>query len=95
MWAITRTGMCWAYSTAASTTSLPSSEDSSEWQNSRVAGSSRSIAFGAKAGSSRRRASWWNGGSDEIGGDTPCGAVSNGGRWLPITTMRDEKRSVS
>ena len=53
------------------------------------------MACGANGGSSSRRASWWNGGSDEIGGETPTGATSWAGRVLLITTERDEKRSVS
>ena len=54
-----------------------------------------SIAWGEKTGSSIRRASWWNGGSDEIGGAMPAGASSIGGRNSLTTTLRDVKRSVS
>jgi hypothetical protein len=41
------------------------------------------------------RASWWNGGSEEIGGEPPTGATSRGGRKLLTMIDRDEKRSVS
>ena len=47
-----------------------------------------------KAGSSNRRAPWWNGGSDEMGGAMPCGAGIIG-RWLVTKTLRDVKCSVS
>jgi len=47
------------------------------------------------AGSSSLRASWWNGGSDEIGGEPPIGASSRGGRKLLRMIDREEKRSVS
>ena len=57
-------------------------------------GSSFSTALGEKAGNSRRRASWWNGGSEEIGGATPCGAGIIG-RPSVTTTLWDVKWSVS
>ncbi len=60
----------------------------------RVDGSSASMACGAKAGSSRRRAPWWNGGSDEIGGATPRGAGAIG-RPSFTMTFREVKCSVS
>ena len=53
------------------------------------------MACGEKIGSSIRRASWWYGGSDEIGGAMPAGASSIGGRNSLTTTLRDVKRSVS
>ncbi len=79
MSAITRTGMCCAYRSAASTMSAPETpsalparpaqiSSSSSRQLSRAAGSHLSISLGANAGSSRRRAPAWNGGSDVIGG---------------------------
>ena len=37
-------------------------------------GSSAAIGFGANAGSRIRRACWWNGGSEVIGGAMPIGA---------------------
>jgi len=87
--------MCWAYSTAASTSRRSPKASISSWQYARVAGSRVSTAFLVKAGSSNRRASWWNGGSDEIGGDVPTGARSSDGRTLLMTTEREEKESVS
>ncbi len=63
--------------------------------SSRVAGSMAAMAFGANAGRSRRRASWWKGGSEEMGGEMPCGAISLGGRLLPRMTLREVKCSVS
>ena len=53
------------------------------------------MAWGEKAGSRRRRAGLWNGGSDEMGGAMPAGASSSGGRNGDITTLRDVNRSVS
>jgi hypothetical protein len=47
------------------------------------------------AGSSSLRASWWKGGSEEIGGVPPTGASSRGGRTLLTMIAREEKRSVS
>ena len=38
-----------------------------------------SIIFGANAGSNKRRASLWNGGSEEIGGTGPIGAPMRSG----------------
>ena len=77
MLAMTRTGMCWAYSSAASTTSLPSQlVDQLLGSTPRVDGSSLAMAWGEKIGSSMRRASWWYGGSEEIGGAMPAGASS-------------------
>ena len=67
----------------------------SEWQNALVAGSCLATALLVNAGSSSLRASWWNGGSEEIGGEPPTGASSAGGRKLPMMIDRDEKRSVS
>ena len=52
------------------------------------------MAWGEKAGSNRRRAPWWKGGSDEMGGAMPMGARS-GGRYSVTTTLRDVKCSVS
>ncbi len=57
-------------------------------------GSSGAIAFGVNSGSSSRRAPWWKGGSDEIGGAIPTGAMSPGRD--PVTMIeREEKCSVS
>ncbi len=95
MVAMTRTGMCWAYSSAASTTSRSPIPAMSSLQYARVEASSFSIAWGANAGSSRRRAPWWNGGSDVMGGAIPAGAISMGGRNGDMTTLRDVNRSVS
>src|SRR5580692_1643603 len=53
------------------------------------------MAVLVQAGSRSLRASWWNGGSEEIGGVPPTGARSSGGRKLLITIAREEKRSVS
>ena len=41
----------------------------SEWQNALVAGSCLATSFLVNAASSSLRASWWNGGSEEIGGE--------------------------
>jgi hypothetical protein len=95
MSAITRTGMCWAYSVAASTTSRPAKASISEWQNARVAGSCLLMADLVNGGSSSLRASWWNGGSEEMGGEPPMGASSSGGRKLLMMIDREENRSVS
>ncbi len=67
----------------------------SAWQNARVDGSCFATAVLVKAGSSSLRASWWNGGSDEIGGEPPIGAISRGGRKLLMMIDREEKWSVS
>ena len=95
MSAMTRIGICCAYSAAASTTSRPSKESMSEWQNALVGASRVLTAVFVKAGSSSLRASWWNGGSEVIGGEPPIGASSRGGRKLPMMIDRDEKCSVS
>ena len=65
------------------------------WQNARVADSCRLIAVLVNAPSSSLRACWWNGGSEEIGGEPPIGAMSAGGRKLPMMIDREENRSVS
>ena len=52
---MTRTGMCWAYSTAASKLARPSVAASSSRHSSRVNGSRAAIGLGVKAGSSIRR----------------------------------------
>jgi len=67
----------------------------SEWQNTRVAGSCLPTAVLVNAGRSSLRASWWNGGSEEIGGEPPTSANSRGGRKLLRMIDREEKRSVS
>ena len=67
----------------------------SEWHSALVAGSRLLTAVLVNAGSSSLRASWWNGGSEVIGGEPPTGARSRGGRKLPMMTDRDEKCSVS
>src|SRR5215469_3066701 len=67
----------------------------SEWQKDRVAGSCLLTSVLVNAGSNSLRASWWNGGSEEIGGTPPIGAISRGGRKLPMTIDREEKCSVS
>ena len=67
----------------------------SEWHSSAVAGSCLLTAVLVNPGSSSLRASWWNGGSEVIGGEPPAGARSRGGRKLPAMTAREEKRSVS
>ena len=74
--------MCCAYSQAASTTSRSLNSSMREWQNARVAGSWRVTAVLVNAGSSSLRASWWNGGSEVMGGAVPAGARSGGGRKL-------------
>src|SRR4051794_15066605 len=53
------------------------------------------MACGEKMGRSIRRASLWEGGSDEIGGARPAGASSPGGRNSLTTTLREVKRPVS
>ena len=70
MSAITRTGMCWAYSVAASTSSRPFSLMAAIRSRhvSRALGSQLSIAFGEKNSSRNFRAIAWNGGSEVIGG---------------------------
>src|SRR5215472_1987180 len=67
----------------------------SEWQKDRVAGSCLLTSVLVNAGSSSLRASWWNGGSEEIGGAPPIGAISRGGRKLLMMIAREENRSVS
>ena len=67
----------------------------SSWQNARVAGSCRLIAVLVNAPSSSLRACWWKGGSEEMGGEPPIGAMSRGGRKLPMMIAREENRSVS
>jgi hypothetical protein len=52
-------------------------------------------AWGEKAGSNMRRAPWWKGGSEVMGGATPAGAISRGARKFETTTLRDVNRSVS
>jgi len=97
MRAITRSGMSCAYSTAASNSFLPAIASSSSLHNARVYGSMPLMIFGPNAGNSRRRASWWNGGSEVMGGAIPIGAgrSSSFGRSSLITTERDVKCSVS
>jgi hypothetical protein len=53
--------------------------------------------LGENAGSSNRRACWWNGGSDVMGGAMPIGAggASSPGRRSLTMTLRDVKCSVS
>ena len=94
---MTRTGMCWAYSVAASKLAWPSVAASSSRHSSRVNGSSGAICLGAKAGSSIPRAMAWKGGSEVIGGDSPMGAgrSSGPGRSSLTTTEREVKCSVS
>src|ERR1700729_3105140 len=79
MSAITRIGMCWAYSLAASMTARSPNASMREWQNALVAGSCLATAALVNAGSSSLRASWWNGGAEEIGGAPPPRAPSAGG----------------
>src|SRR5438270_12757035 len=67
----------------------------SEWQKARVAGSNFATLVLGTAGSSSLRASWWNGGSEEIGGAVPIGSISFGGRKLLMMIDRDVKFSVS
>ena len=76
MWAMTRTGMCCAYSSAASTSVRPDATMSSisSRQKARVGSSSGLIAFGENAGSRMRRACSWKGGSEVMGGAKPTGA---------------------
>ncbi len=52
------------------------------------------MARGANAGRSSRRAPWWNGGSDEIGGAMPTRRRASGRMWV-TTTLREVKCSVS
>ena len=94
---MTRTGMCRAYSVAASKLARPSVSASSSRHRSRVKGSMAAIALGPKAGSSIPRAMAWNGGSEVIGGDSPMGAgrSSGPGRSSLTTTEREVKCSVS
>ena len=70
---------------------MPSSRSRHSW---RVAGSRSWIGRGANAGSSRRRAKAWNGGSDVMGGAPPMGAGSSGFS-SDTTTPWLEKCSVS
>ena len=63
----------------------------SEWHSSIVAGSCLLTAVFVNAGSSSLRASWWNGGSEVIGGEPPAGARSRGGRKLVTRIAREEK----
>src|SRR3954469_14144951 len=95
MSAMTRIGMCWAYSAAASTTSRPAKPSINDSQNARVASSWRPTALLVNAGRRSLRASWWNGGSEEIGGVPPTGAMSRGGRKLLMMMAREENESVS
>ena len=98
MRAITLTGMLCAYWIAASTTvSLGVTSpmrSSSSLQSTRTSASHGSIAFGENAGSSSRRAIWWNGGSLVMGGAGPTGAGMIG-RVVDTMTPRLVKWSVS
>ena len=94
---MTRSGMCWEYSTAASISSRPATASSSSLQSCRVNGSSAAMGLGANAGSNSRRARAWKGGSDVIGGARPIGAggSSGPGRTSLTTTERELKCSGS
>jgi hypothetical protein len=94
---MTRTGMCWAYSMAASKLARPAVASSSSRHSSRVNGSRASMVLGAKAGSSILRTMAWKGGSEVMGGASPMGAgrSSGPGRRSLTTTERDVKFSVS
>ena len=98
MRAITLTGMCWAYCSAASTTVTPGSMSpiaSRRCRHSvRISGSHGSICRGANGGSSSRRAKAWNGGSLVIGGAPPIGGSASIVDVL-TTTARLVKWSVS
>src|ERR1700740_970710 len=95
MSAMTRIGMCCAYSIAASTTSRPPNASISPWQNLLVPGSCLAISDLVNAGSRSLRASWWKGGSEEIGGEPPIGADSRGGRKVLRMIDRGGNRAVS
>src|SRR3954470_21557358 len=71
MWAMTRTGMCCEYSSAASMMSRPRIASINSSQYVRVYGSSFSIAWGGKGGSKQRRAPLWDGGA------RGCAAAAN------------------
>ena len=94
---ITAGGMNCAYWVAASSTRAPAISSSSRSHRARTIGSSSRTGPGAKTGRMSRRAIWWNGGSEVMGGATPIGAggASSVGRPLPITTVRLVKCSVS
>src|SRR3954453_20175409 len=61
----------------------------------RVAGSHLLISFGENAGRRMRRDSWWNGGSDVIGGAKPRGRVDPSGLNGLTITNSELKCSVS
>ena len=95
MLAMTRTGMCWAYSSAASTdVRSPIAVDQLV-----AVGAGRRLELvdrlGREDGQQEPAGAAWNGGSEEIGGAMPAGASSSGGRNGVTTTLREVNRSVS
>ena len=88
IWRMTAAGMNWAYSTAAVDDLVARDIASSSSRHSaRICGSSALTGPGANAGRMMRRAIWWNGGSDVMGGATPIG---RGQRLLAGTTVVDD-----
>ena len=97
--AMMSTGMCWLYSSAASTSVRSPILSMRSLHIFSILERSGSIFFGENAGSSRRRAPAWKGGSLVIGGAPPMGAGAASSTWLgfswPTTTLRLVKWSVS
>ena len=95
MSAMTRIGMCWAYSAAASTTSRPANPSISDSQNARVASS---CLLTARLGERRQQQLAGVVVERRVRGDRrhpPTGAMSCGGRKLLMMIAREEKCSVS
>ena len=70
--AMTRDGICCAYSTAASARPRSTKRSMSDRQSARVPASCFSTARGANAGSRSRRDQPCSGGSESIGGACTC-----------------------
>ena len=94
---MTRTGMCRAYSMAASKLARPSvsvEQFAAQGPGERLEGGDRP---GPEGGQQHPAGHGWKGGSEVIGGDSPIGAgrSSGPGRSSLTTTEREVKCSVS
>ncbi len=90
MWAMTRTGISCAYSTAASQVPRAMNLSISSLAIARARGSILFMASGVNGGSSTMRAGRCSGGSEVMGG-----AGTRGGGVSRTITRREEKCSVS
>ena len=90
MWAMRRTGISCAYSTAASALPRWANLSISSLASARARGSSFFMASGVKGGSSTMRAGRCSGGSEVMGG-----AGMRGGGVSRTMMRREEKCSVS